>query len=320
MVILLSGFALVVLLVLTAAYTGYRASDNIQDTAQAIVHEQLGSQRGAQLERRLVDDTQVLLDRLQWILGLCFLLAVATAATTVWLVRRVLSRLAWQARELSHVSWHLLDSQEKTARRLSHEMHDELGQSLAALKKMLGRATPGDFEPVRRQGLEVVNELIESMRRLSQTLRPVVLDDLGLPAGLRWLCDGFAQRTGIEVEYASEVEYRLAENLETHLFRIAQEALTNVARHSGATTVKISLSGHGDKIEMSILDNGKGIAPESEPGRVTLGMLGMRARARQINGDLVIRNTSSGGALVSVTAPAVRDGANVLENSRVTRG
>ncbi|MGC4050418.1 MAG: hypothetical protein QM757_13655 [Paludibaculum sp.] len=119
-----------------------------------------------------------------------------------------------------------------------------------------------------------------NVQETSQLLRPTILDDFGLDAGLRWLCDRFQQRTGIHVEYTSTFDGRVADETETHIFRIAQEALTNVARHSKATTVMVSLGNPGGQIELRIADNGRGVVREEEQHSRGLGLVGMRARAR----------------------------------------
>lgn len=302
--ILVAGFSLVVGLVLLAAYLGYRGSDAIQDTAQALFREQmLNTQRGAALETRLVNDTQELLDRLEWILGVCFLLAAGTAGLTIWIFHRAFAKLEWQSAELAHVSWHMLDSHEKMARRFSHEMHDELGQSLSGLRGMLNRVPDREFGSIRNDCVVVVDEVIESVRKLSQVLRPVILDDFGLDSGLRWLCERFSQRTQIAVEYESNLDTRLAESLETHLFRITQEALTNIARHSGASRATVRLTVRNGHVRLAITDNGKGLTPALEHRRSSLGMVGMRARARQVNGDLRVENRKEGGLRIQVEAP-----------------
>src|SRR5690348_17250079 len=102
---------------------------------------------------------------------------------------------------------------------------------------------------------------------MSQLLRPTILDDFGLEAGLRWLCDGFGARTGIAVELHSTHSGRLPEETETHLYRIAQEGLTNVARHSGAKHVTLKLEPRGDAIHLSIEDDGRGLPAAAADNR-----------------------------------------------------
>src|SRR5207249_1624722 len=107
--------------------------------------------------------------------------------------------------------------------------------------------------------VHLVDEAIGNVRQLSQLLRPTILDDFGLEAGLRWLAEGFTHRTGIEVEFQCESLGRLPDETETHLFRIAQEALTNVARHSGAKQVWMSLARQSGEVLLAIRDNGRGL-------------------------------------------------------------
>jgi signal transduction histidine kinase len=234
-------------------------------------------------------------------------LAVVFAAITVRLVLRLSRKLEWQAAELGRVSWHMLEDQEATARRFSHELHDELGQSLTAIKTNLTALESGNGKANRWQDcLRLVDEAIGNVRQMSQLLRPTILDDFGLEAGLRWLAEGFAARTGIAVDVDSNHPGRLPDETETHLFRIAQEALTNVARHADAKYVRMKLELDGDEILLSIQDDGRGLpAPTANgvPAGRGLGMIGMRARARSAGGDVAIRSRPGAGVLIEVRAP-----------------
>ncbi len=298
------GFGLVVGLVLLAAYLGYNGSNRIQDTAQELVRENLvQTGRGAEIEALIVRETQELIDRLSWVLGLCFLLAIGTAGLTVWIIQRAFARLEWQSAELDRVSWHMLDGHEKMARRFSHEMHDELGQSLSGLRRMLGGVSDTGFAAMRQECVGIVDEVLQNVRKLSQVLRPVILDDFGLDSGLRWLCERFTQRTQIAVQYESNWNERLESGEETHLFRITQEALTNIARHSGATEAWVMLQVKGSTIHLEIADNGHGLKPEPGEKPPSLGLVGMRARARQLGGELTIESRVGGGLAVRIEAP-----------------
>lgn len=302
--IAVAGFALVVGLVLLAAWLGYNGSYRIQDTAQELVRENLvQSGRGAQIEALIVRETQDLIDKLIWVLGLCFFLAAGTASLTVWILQRAFARLEWQAAELGRVSWHLLDSHEKMARRFSHEMHDELGQSLSGLRRMLSRVPESDFNSIRQECLAVVDEVLQNVRKLSQVLRPVILDDFGLDSGLRWLCERFSQRIRIPVHYQSNLAQRLAEAEETHLFRITQEALTNIARHADASEAWVHLRVEENTIRLEIADNGHGLKASSTAAAPSLGVVGMRARARQLGGELIMENRKEGGLRIRVQVP-----------------
>jgi signal transduction histidine kinase len=155
---------------------------------------------------------------------------------------------------------------------------------------------------LRADCLTLVDESIANVRELSQLLRPVILDDFGLDSGLRWLTDGFAQRTQIKVDYQSNVTGRFAEEVETHLFRIAQEALTNIARHADATEVLVSLVSDPQKVTLSLADNGRGM-PQDTAIRPSLGMVGMKARARHCGGELEVLANAPRGVLLRASIP-----------------
>ena len=302
--ILALGFALVVALVIAAAYVGYQGSKSIHENAQELVRGHfVSSGRGAELEEKIEKQSQELLDELEGVLGICLVLAFACAGVTVYTTRRAFRRLEWQAEELDRVSWQMLQDQEVLARRFSHEMHDELGQSLTGLRSMLKRMDGPDFVEHRAECVEILEGALTGVRELSQLLRPVILDDFGLDAGLRWLTERFSERTQIATEYTSSCPQRLADEQETQLFRIAQEALTNVARHSGATQVVMRLDTSGDRVLLRIEDNGRGMPAEIQK-RPSLGLVGMRARARHVGGEFSTVNRKQGGLRVEVKAPA----------------
>jgi len=234
------------------------------------------------------------------LLSACLLLAVVCAIFTVRMTTQLFRKMELQAGDLARVTWNMLENQETAARRFSHELHDELGQSLAAVKANLAAldvANPPD--PARLEDCRhLVDEAIQNVRELSHLLRPTILDDFGLDAGIRWQAERFMQRSGIEVDYKSSFHDRLADETETHLFRIVQEALTNVARHSGATRVWIALDRAGDRIHLTIRDNGRGFQSQNGGG---LGLVGMRARARSVGGELT--TTSKDGVTIDLWAP-----------------
>jgi signal transduction histidine kinase len=187
--------------------------------------------------------------------------------------------MEWQTAELGRVSWHMLEDQEATARRFSHELHDELGQSLTAVKTNLTALDAGGQADRARLAdcLHLVEEAIGNVRQMSQLLRPTILDDFGLEAGLRWLVEGFAARTGIEATLESSCSGRLPDETETHLFRIAQEALTNVARHAGAKRVsQTGIQRRGDPPD----DSRRRPRPAAPPARRPAGPAGHDRDAR----------------------------------------
>jgi signal transduction histidine kinase len=262
--------------------------------------------RVAETERQIEDESRQLAARSVLLLGACLTLALLCAVLTVAFARKSIRNLEWHANELGRVSWHMLQSQEETARRFSHELHDELGQSLAAVRANLtsGTATnPKDWEHRRQDCVQLVDSAIANVRELSQLLRPVILDDFGLDASLRWLTERFSQRTNIRVDYNSSFHARLPDETETHLFRIAQEAFTNVARHSGASDVHVELSAVNGTVKLAIEDNGRGLSNDDSEYSPTLGMTGMRARARQAGGHFRASRPPGGGLLLEVQVP-----------------
>jgi signal transduction histidine kinase len=254
-------------------------------------------QRAEQIQRQSV-----------YLLAGCFSVAFLATFFSVRQANRLFTRMEDQADELSRVSWQLLEKQELAAQRFSHELHDELGQTLAAVKTNLQAmhpASPADCERIS-DCVGLVEGAIENVREMSQLLHPRVLDDFGLVGGLRWLCERFSQRTGIQVDYHSDFTGRLPDEPRTHVFRIAQEALTNAARHSGATSMEVRLHETRDGVTLSIRDNGSGIRPIRNGQPRGMGLLGMRARARMAGGQLTIQSKEGKGTHVLVVVPVIR--------------
>jgi signal transduction histidine kinase len=133
-------------------------------------------------------------------------------------------------------------------------------------------------------------------------LRPSILDDFGLSASLEWLAEGVAQRTGLRVRYSSTFDGRVGTDVETHLFRIAQEALTNSVRHAHATDVQMSLQQQAGELALTIADNGQGMV-DPLPAPRGLGMISMRARTQQVSGQLTIQSEPQKGTTIVVRVP-----------------
>jgi signal transduction histidine kinase len=227
-----------------------------------------------------------------------FLCAIATIAIALHMFRRS----EWQGRELARLSAHVLETQEQILRRFSHELHDELGQTLTAIEANLAALPAADAEAALRKedSVLLVKDAIGTVRELSQLLRPSTLDDFGLASSLQWLAESFAQRTQIAVEPKLAFEGRLQGDIETHLFRIAQEALTNVARHSGATSATVSLFEDNGRLHLSVTDNGRGLpAGRSPSSRGGFGLIGMRERMRAAGGLLRVQSAGSGVTVVA---------------------
>ncbi len=287
-----------------------RYDDFIRLIDEALKLDALGAAAGGvsieEASTRLASETGSLL------IG-AILISLACAVVTIRFTLQSMRRIAWQATEINRVSWHLIQGQEEAARRFSHELHDELGQSLTALKATISIVQPHELQVRRGACLSLLDEAIGNVRELSQLLRPVILDDFGLPAALRWLAERFEERTRIQVETDFQDVGRLEDDVETHLYRITQEALTNVARNAGATRIRLELEQVGGEIMLTITDNGSGLPRKQSgpvvPGRAPgLGLTGMRARAEQLGGVFSISNIetvqASGGVRVAIRVPA----------------
>jgi len=279
----------------------FRHHDHVVGLVNDLI--QSSSDRLAATEREIEAQSQELGDDAALLLGASFLLAAVCAALTVFFARKSIQRIRWQSDELNRVSWHMLQTQEETARRFSHELHDELGQSLAAVRANLTSSSVGDQVERRADCVHLVDEAIANVRELSQLLRPVILDDFGLEAGLRWLSEKFSQRTRIKVDYECTLAGRLLPDTETHLFRIAQEALTNIARHSQATKILITLAAEVAIVRLVVQDDGCGISPDRQDSTASLGLIGMRARARECGGTLDLQSVQPSGLRIVVEVP-----------------
>jgi signal transduction histidine kinase len=248
------------------------------------------------------------------LLGIALLVAMLGAIFTVYLANRMFFRLRWQAAELAQLSSRTMQDQEEAAARLSREMHDHLGQTLSAIEaNLVAMKNARAFHPGRLEDcLGLVKDAVGNVREVSQLLRPSILDDFGLNDSLRWLADSFAERTGKDVSCEFSFTGRLDRTSETQLFRIAQEALTNVARHANATQVRIKLAEVGHKLRLSITDNGQGMAVHT--GSVGIGLVGMRARARAIGGTVLVISRPGEGVRICAEIP-IRQANYVAQNS-----
>ena len=282
------------------------------------------SDRSVRAETKIASQSDEALSRALLWLGSAGILAAACAFVTARAEAKIFARMRWQESELGRVSWQMLQSQEMALRRFSHELHDDLGQSLTAIRAVIENATPETLEHSRRDCLGLVDDSVANVRELSQLLRPVILDDFGLSAALDWLGERFSERTSIAWDYQSNLDSRLTDEVETHLFRIMQESLTNVARHSNASRVEVRLHREGEALRLTIADNGRGLLEDPEPRSDDggLGLVGMRARARQIGAELAITSPESGGVRIEValrTPSAEKEDADERKDSSLTR-
>jgi PAS domain S-box-containing protein len=214
---------------------------------------------------------------------------------------------------LRALTQHIQTAIEKERADLSRELHDEFGQILTGLKMDLTWLTKEGLplsmnNPRVISMFELIDQAISITRRISSELRPSVLDDLGLLSALSWYTDEFVKRTNILCDLSLPGEDPpLDTNLQTDLFRIYQEALTNVARHAKASRVKTSFLTEDDAIIMHIQDNGQGIRPRELQNRKSLGLLGMSERAAKWQGTLDIDGVDGAGTTVSIHIPISQD-------------
>ena len=197
--------------------------------------------------------------------------------------------------------------------RIAREIHDELGQALTALKLDVAwlesrqtRTDSGIFRLGDASLADRVDQTMQIVRRIASELRPSVLDQLGLEAAIESLVRDTTQRTGIAVCFHADDFPRLPDEIASHAFRIIQEALTNVARHSQATRVDVSVRRVGGVIILGVEDNGVGFTPQSLSGLSSLGLVGIRERALACGGTLIIRGEPGRGTGIAVTIPVAK--------------
>ena len=225
------------------------------------------------------------------------------------------ARLEARTEDLERLSARMIQQHEAQRGRLARELHDETAQVFAALKLQLGslrESVPAELHPRLQRLTELVGAGVDSIRRVSQDLRPTVLDDLGLLAALRALTNQFAQWSAVPVGFvAPESLDGLSNDAELAIFRAAQEALSNVARHAGAETARLEIARRNGSVTMIIEDDGVGMPADKRngisglPGRS--GLFGMRERLVALGGGLVLEAVTPRGLRVVVTVATVND-------------
>lgn len=230
------------------------------------------------------------------------------ALTDITIRSRESRELERSRRELRELSASMVDAREEERQRIAREMHDELGQRLTALQMELSglRALePSRVADARIQAmLCMVEETIAAVRRMSTELRPLMLDDLGLNAAVEWLAHDWSERMGIRVNTdLGEQEPEIGVPVAIAVYRMVQEALTNVARHARASRVMIRLRQRADELELTVQDDGIGFPEPTSHRSGSHGLLGIRERAYMLGGHLATSNAPAGGARVTVCLP-----------------
>jgi signal transduction histidine kinase len=214
--------------------------------------------------------------------------------------------------QLQALSVKLLEAQETERRFLAHELHDEIGQALTAIKINLHRLERWSTSPQASEPLEdclaLVDGTLQQVRNISLDLRPSMLDDLGLMPTLRWYINRHAKRTGLRETLTCELlAQRLPTATETACFRIVQEALTNIARHAQAQTVSVTLMQANHTLHLTIQDDGVGFdqnhLSRAKAKGTSLGLLGMEERGTLIGGQLSIASTPGQGTRIALQVP-----------------
>jgi signal transduction histidine kinase len=234
---------------------------------------------------------------------------VVIVLTSLYLVnynRQLFDRVAVLSERRSELARQLITMQENTFRSISRELHDDFGQILTAIGAMLKRADKktGDLFEIR----EIVQTTLEKVRSLSHALHPVVLDEIGFESALDVYLPGFERQTGIAIRYEKTGASRaLDREVSIHLYRVMQEALNNVARHSNSKCAAVRLHFSPDAVALEIEDEGTGFGNQGKQG---LGLVSMRERAELMNGSINYLQGPAGGALVRVTVPLAAEEAH----------
>jgi signal transduction histidine kinase len=230
--------------------------------------------------------------------------------TSSYLIRSnkiIFARLADLSNQRSELAQKLISAQESTLRHISRELHDEFGQILTAVGSMLRRASnhaPKDSPLQKELGevQEIAQKTLSNIRTLSQALHPVLLEEAGLEATLDWYLLRLERQTGLKVHYKKTGKpFPLESSAGVHIYRVVQEALNNVTRHSGATEAWVRLKFSENQLALEVEDRGKGFLPDKTQRGI--GLVAMRERAELIGGTIVVTGAGTGGTIVRLNVP-----------------
>lgn len=228
-------------------------------------------------------------------------------------VKERTTELERKSEEIQELNGRLLQLQDEERRRLARELHDSTGQMLAALNinltlmKDLSADSDGKMTKIVKESGALTEELTRQIRTMSYLLHPPLLDEAGLESALRWYVEGFSQRSNIAVEVnVSENVGRLPSDIEIALFRVVQESLTNVHRHSGSRVASVNIARDAERVALEIRDEGKATQAGKKAFAPGVGILGMRERVRQLGGKLEIYSDEA-GTLIRALVPLAED-------------
>jgi signal transduction histidine kinase len=221
---------------------------------------------------------------------------------------RLFAEVSAGREQLRVLSLRLVEVQEAERQFLARELHDEIGQMLTGLKltlEMAARQAPAGQGTSLGEAVAALDELMQRVRKLSLDLRPQLLDDLGLVPALEWHCQRFGQQSGLRVQFRhSALPERLPAALEIGVYRIVQEALTNVARHAAAPEAIVRLWSDGERLRVQVEDRGAGFEPARVlAARASTGLYGMRERASLLGGEFTLESAPGAGTRLTVELP-----------------
>jgi signal transduction histidine kinase len=240
---------------------------------------------------------------------------IAILLTSLYLIRwnrRLFAQLASLSDQRRELAQKLIATQESTLRYISRELHDEFGQILTAVGSMLARAEKrapegSELRAELREVNEIAQTTLDNVRTLSQALHPVMLDEMGFESAVDWYVRATSKQTGIDIAYEkSGAPFSVNGNSGIHVYRILQEALNNVTRHSGAREAWVRLRFLGDALELEVEDQGKGFGPDG-PARTGIGLVAMRERAELLGGSIQFAQPGKGGTVVRLRVPREKD-------------
>jgi signal transduction histidine kinase len=238
---------------------------------------------------------------------------IAIVLTSLYLIRSnrlIFARMEELSAQRSELAQQLIATQESTLRHISRELHDEFGQVLTAIGSMLARANNHipESSPLRadlQEVRDIAQTTLNNIRGLSQALHPVLLEEAGLESTLDWYIPTVERQSGIDVHYQkSGASFPVETGAGVHVYRIVQESLNNISRHSGAREAWLRLRFLADALELEVEDHGQGFAPEK--GQRGIGLVAMRERAELLGGTLAISQPATGGTLIGLRIPRER--------------
>jgi signal transduction histidine kinase len=290
------------------------AREQIRDTLQPrqqalstavsrlLVANNEGEEQATASITRIYDGVQ---RQLYLFLGAILITIVFTSLYVIRLNRQIFAQLAELSEQRSELAQKLISAQESTLRHISRELHDEFGQVLTAIGSMLGRAgnQAPEGSPLRQdiqEVREVAQTTLNNIRSLSQALHPVLLEEAGLESTLDWYLPTVERQTGLKLHYEkSGTSFPVDGGIGVHIYRVLQEALNNVNRHSGSKESWVRLRFLPNALDLEVEDHGKGFIPMK--GQTGIGLVAMRERAELIGGKLTILQPAAGGTLVRLS-------------------